>query len=345
MKMKPLMEGWRKYLAEGQTGTAFEDVVVAVARGEDPGPRGELKHGGSTFNDLAIQSLSKMGLKPGGDPSARKVVAKGISGDPKTDIVLDGKNISLKLPGPIQFTSGEAKSSAAAMELAYRDFLKNHPDVEPKLKQDLKKFLKDLMKTSGKGYLPRGAEGEGYLPQLKKKAVDDWSKNRWASGTQIPSNIRKQGKPQDVFPNVNDYVKEFVKAASRSARKQARIPRLSYEEFNKEVMSDLKKKIKELSDVNEDYYNIIVDEWLTGRRQFSSNPELIATHMLSPDGFYDISTTDKTAQMARERKDFIKWDVRAKGRNYLAKKITLRVGFDAKKYYKSLQKTLDTAEI
>ena len=106
-------------------------------------------------------------------------------------------------------------------------------------------------------------------------------------------------------------------------------------------MADLKENITKLATVNQDYYRIIIDEWLTGRRQFADTPEHIATHLLSPDGFYDISTPQATAKLASKWQDFIKWDVRGKGRNYLAKAVTVRVGFDADKYYKSLENAIE----
>ena len=42
--------------------------------------------------------------------------------------------------------------------------------------------------------------------------------------------------------------------------------------------------------------------------------------------------------MSSDWKDFIKTDVRAKGREFLSKSITVRIGFDANNYYKGLGK-------
>jgi len=350
MQMKPIMENWRGYLTEGQTGTAFEDVVVAVARGDDPGEKGTLAYKGSSYEDLAIRALAKMNppVLPGGDPQARKVSGKGISGDPKTDIIIDGKKISLKLPGPIQFASGEAASSSEAMILALKDYLKNHPDeisdIEhthlETLKNSIDSLIQKLKQTVGKKYLPQGSGGEGYITQLAVKARQDWDRGKWASGSQIPTHIKRQGSVRDVYPRKKDYVNFFVKQGMKDVLKKARVPHLSWERFSAEVMRDLKEKIGALASVDEGYYNLIIDEWLTGRRQFASSPEHIATHLLSPDGYYDISGVEQTAALASEWKDFIKWDVRGKGRNYLAKAVTVRVGFNADKYYRSIEKAL-----
>ena len=350
MQMKPLMEGWRRYLREGQTGTAFEDVVVAVARGDDPGEKGNLKHKGTSFVELAAQSLAKMGLNPGTDPSAEKHAGTGISGDPKTDLIIGGRNISLKLPGAIQFASGEAASSSVAMKLALEEYLEMNPrdlmteaqrEIAENLESSINNFIDSLEQTVGRRYLPRGKGGEGYLLQLKAKAEQDWGNNKWASGSQIESKIRRQGTPQEVYPRQMDYVKYFIKASMREAWKSDRTAVPSWEQFSTEVMAGLKEKIAQLATVNQNYYHIIIDEWLTGRRQFAATPEHIATHLLSPDGFYDISTTQATAKLASKWQDFIKWDVRGKGRNYLAKAVTVRVGFDADKYYKSLENAVE----
>ena len=45
------------------------------------------------------------------DKNAKSVSKSGISGDPKTDVVIGGKNISLKLQGTIQLGSGEGSST------------------------------------------------------------------------------------------------------------------------------------------------------------------------------------------------------------------------------------------
>jgi len=344
--MKKIVNEWRGYLREGQTGTAFEDVVVAVARGDNPGEKGSIEYKGTPFTELAVQSLAKMGLKPGSDKSAKKHAAKGISGDPKTDIIINGLNISLKLPGQIQFASGEAKSSSVAMKLALEEYLDQRPkdlmneaerQIAEELELSISKFIDSLAETVGKRYLPRGKSGEGYILQLKAKAEKDWDSNKYASGTQIPSKVKKQGPPQQVFPERIDYVKFFVGKAMRQAWTSEKTATPSWEQFSANVMAGLKENVKNLATVNKSYYNIIIDEFLTGRRQFASSPENIATHLLSPDGFYDISTPQATAKQISKWQPFIKFDVRGKGRDYLSKAVTVRVGFFADKYYKSLE--------
>ena len=349
--MKRLLENFRGYLHEGQKGTLFEQVVVDVARGTIPVSDGQTldKTTGLTFEELAIAALAKMGLKPGGDPQATKHKQEGsIKGDPKTDIILDGKKISLKLPGAIQFASGEAKSSSEVFRLALQDYLATQPrdlmsevqkEVADNLVSSIDSFIEALAETVGKRYLPRGKGSEGYILQLKAKAEKDWDNNKWPSGG-IAKEVKKGGTPQDAFPARMDYVKHFIKVCMRNAWQNEAVATPSWERFSKEVMSELKEKIGKLSSVNRDYYNIIIDEWLTGRRQFRDSPGNSAEYLLSPDGFYSIATTKDTAMLATDWEKFISWDVRGKGRDYLAKAVTVRIGFDAGKYYKALQNAI-----
>jgi len=345
MHMKQLLENFRGYLREGQKGTLFEEVVVDVARGVDPGAAGktEDKTTKLTFEELAVAALAKMGLKPGDDPQAKKHDQQG-SITPKTDIILDGKKVSLKLPGDIQFASGEAKSSSAVFRLALEEYLATRPrdlmtevqrEMSDALISSIESFVEGLAQTVGKRYLPSGSDG--YISKLKSKAQMDWDAGEWPSGSVVPRALKKKGTPQQVFSEQMDYVKYFIKACMRNAWENDRIAIPSWEKFSEEVMSGLKEKIKNLSSLDRDYYNIIIDEWLTGRRQFANSPGDAAAYLLSPDGFYSIATPQDTAKLASDWEKFIDWDVRGKGRNYLAKAVTVRIGFKAGKYYKALQ--------
>ena len=371
MKMKPLIESWRRYLVEGQTGTAFEEVVVAVAKGDETGgSSGRNKMGshggkwaGTSFADMARESLSKMGLKPDAagvyDANAGMYSSKGtgIKGDPKTDIIVGDKQISLKLPGAIQFSSGEGESSEGAMRLALDEFLQRQTQVMKEAKWIIAKQLKDsvndffeiLGETYGKRYLPSDPKKEGYLMKVAAKAKEDYNKKdkkgnvtgKWPSSSwEGKAELTKRGTVRDVFKKEEDWVKYFLQKSMRNAWTNDRNAHMSYDAFKAGVGNELKKKIKSLSMQNDEFFNILVDEWLTGRRQFASTPNAVAHHLLSPDGFYSIRTEAETAQLSSQWKDFIKTDVRAKGREFISKSITVRIGFDANKYYKSLLKAV-----
>tara|TARA_R110000824_G_scaffold199210_3_gene383230 strand:+ start:4133 stop:5428 length:1296 start_codon:yes stop_codon:yes gene_type:complete len=376
MNMKPMMESWRRYLHEGQKGTAFETVVVAVARGEDPGKLGREKMGshggpwaGTTFTDMARECLLQMGLQPkkvrledgsvtdvyDADAMTYSSKGTGISGDPKTDIIVAGKQISLKMPGAIQLSSGEGASSEEAMKLALDEFLRRQTQIEKEAKWIVAKQLKDsvnnffeiLGETYGKRYLPSDPKKEGYLTKIAIKAKKDYNKKdkkgnvvgTWPSSSwEGKGSLMKQGTIREVFATEQEWVKYFLQKAMHNAWKNDRNSDKSYDVFQAGVGKELKEKIKSLSVQNEEFFNILVDEWLTGRRQFATSPEAVAHYLLSPDGFYPIQTEAQTSRLSSDWKDFIKTDVRAKGREFLSKSITVRIGFDANNYYKGLGK-------
>ncbi len=379
MHMKPIMEGWRRYLTEGQTGVKFENVVVAVAQGDATGgTNGNLKMGdhggkwkGTPFVDMARACLSQMGLQPAKDAQGRDIYdanarsystkGTGIAGDPKTDIIVDGKQISLKLPGPIQFSSGEGPSSEGAMRLALDEFLQRQTRTEKAAKWIVAKQLKDsvnnffelLGQTYGKRYLPYDPKKEGYLMKVVKKAKADYNKkNRdgtigtWPSAGMPKSLTHADGKRRnirDVFATEDEWAYHFIKEfAIKNAWQNDRVSHESYDVFKAGTSKELKKKIKSLTAQSEEFFNILVDEWLTGRRAFASTPPAVAHHLLSPDGFYPIRTERETAALSSKWKNFITTDVRAKGREFISKSITVRIGFDANKYYASLLKAAST---
>jgi hypothetical protein len=220
---------------EGQSGTAFEDVIVDVARrgfkkevrdaeGEitqyatggkngskeyNPKPK-DAPFKGQTFPQLAITCLKLMGyteeqIKNGVDPEARKASGAGVSGDPKTDIIIGGKRISLKLPGDVQLSSGAAASTNATIRAAFEKW-KEIPQAqrytEEITEEELKKALNDVMNamaaTTGKIYYPHetatrdGAWADkvpisknnvkSHEAILSGRTQDDWEKNKYPSG-------------------------------------------------------------------------------------------------------------------------------------------------------------------
>jgi hypothetical protein len=225
--------------SEGQSGTAFEDVIVDVARrgfkkevrnakgkitqyatGGKKGskkynPDGKKTFKGQTFTRLAITCLKLMGytekqIKSGVDPKARKASGAGVSGDPKTDIIIDGKQISLKLPGDIQLSSGAAASTNATISAAFEVWAKLPQvegairDIEVEVLRDELEELKNAMdSTTGKRYYPHEKASRGdwrkyvddweeefgvsYEAQLAARAQGDWEKNKYPSGG-IPAN-------------------------------------------------------------------------------------------------------------------------------------------------------------
>ena len=369
-----IVEETKERLHEGQTGTAFEVVVVAVAKGKNPGKKGNLKmgdHGGKwkkmSYKDLAKVALAKMGLKPGDVPDAKKYSLpddedeEQLKGDPKTDIILDGKRISLKLPGPIQFASGEGPSSEDAIKKSLEEFLASLPkqnlkaqaqkQIREALEASVEDFFGVLRQTYGKRYLPVDADTNSYWDLIIDKVIKNWQgdennpKGKWPSGSEVPADVKRKGPPQEVFPDLNDWVSYYLDLAIGNAYTNDRNADISYNKFKEEVTVVLQQKLVDLMLQSDGFYNILIDEWLTGRRQFNKTPSAVAEYLLSPDGYYPIKTEQDTAALAKEWKDYIKTGIRAKGRPFLSKAITVRIDFDANKYYKSLADALvDAAE-
>ena len=369
-----IVEETKERLHEGQKGTAFEDVVVAVAKGKNPGKKGNLKmgdHGGKwkgmLFKNLAIEALAKMGLKPGGDKGAEKYSPpdgkdeEKFKGDPKTDIILDEKRISLKLPGPIQFASGEGPSSEDAIKRSLEEFLvslskqnldaQGQKQIREALEASVEDFFVVLRQTYGKRYLPVDPDTNSYWDMIIDKVMKNWRgdkknpKGKWPSGSEVPADVKRKGPPQEVFPDLNDWVSYYLDRAINNAYTNDKNADISYNKFKEEVTVVLQEKLADLMLQQDGFYKILIDEWLTGRRQFNKTPSAVAEYLLSPDGYYPIKTEQDTEALAKKWKDYIKTDIRAKGRPFLSKSITVRIDFDANKYYKSLASALeDTAE-
>ena len=390
-----IVEKTKERLHEGQQGTAFEDVLVAVAKGEDPGEKGDLKPKSGpafwkkhNFLELAVMALKQMGYtideirkKGGVDPQADTVSKEGIKGDPKTDVVIGGKNISLKLPGTIQLGSGEGGSTKAIFDLVMDEYLATvmntttdvrelvEKRVSSVIRKYVKEFLDSLADTTGKRYYPTQAssvtQGEwrknikeqGYEEILNKRAEWDWDQKKYPSGgipvgwTKGPGG-EKTKNPQEaihpdtigstkekrLFPTKEAYVTAFRKLAIANADKQ--LDKRSWEEVKQTLTDTVNKAVAKMAAEDPLFYDLVIDEYLTGRRQFT-NKDHIATWYLSPEGFYPIRTTEETAKLAKEMKDHLKWNVRAKGREFIGKSVAFRIDFNQATYYKAIAKALE----
>ena len=99
-----------KRITENELGTKFEQAIVDVATGAESdftnlpwsATSSDKKQGKSTpLSNLAKKSLRHMGIKPSSMNSEDAFVFNATpdqGGDPKTDVVIDGKRISVKLP-------------------------------------------------------------------------------------------------------------------------------------------------------------------------------------------------------------------------------------------------------
>jgi hypothetical protein len=386
-----IVEETKERLHEGQQGMAFEDVLVAVAKGEESynkdeaalkkGKRPNKAGGGKwkelTLYDLAMITLRIMGytddeITNGVDPNARAVSKSGISGDPKTDVIIKEKNISLKLPGGIQLGSGEGASTKAIFDLVMRATTDVREMVEKSassvIKKHVEEFLDSLAETTGKRYYPtqsssvtkgewkKNVDEQTYEGLLTARAAWDWDHNKYPSdgipkawkkgpkGTEtedpqqaiVPSTIGST-KEKRLFPTKEAYVKAFIERAVANQAKQ--MDKRSWEEIKKTLKDTVNKTVAKVAAEDPLFYDLLIDEYLTGRRQFT-NKDHIATWYLSPQGFYPIRTREETAKLAKEIKDYLKWDARGKGRKYLGKAVSFRIDFNQAAYYKAITKAL-----
>ena len=330
--MKLILEGWRQFvdeslLIESQRGTAFERVVVHVAGGKKT-TQDELdfSYGKETFKKLAERALGQLGINPGTDTGAFVYRPQGgIKGDPKTDIVLNppgmgATKVSLKMPGGVQLVSGGFRTAAATFETVAEELLENLPEVENVedaarrvILEQTKDLVKKMSDYAGQRWLPQGKTG--YFDLIRKKASKAWEKS--------PRGVKDQ------------FIQRQVNIAEDWVNRQTNIAVESWEEYKREVLVEMNKKLTNLIK-DPGLRHALVDEWLTGRRQFKDSPDNVPDILLDPDGFYDIKTMEQTKDVAEKFSEYLKFNIRGKGRPQLSKEPSLRVDFDAPKYYKAL---------
>jgi len=305
-------------------------------------------------------------IEDGVDPEARKASGAGMSGDPKTDIIIGGKQISLKLPGDIQLSSGAAKSTVETIESAFEEW-KDLPETEVRIRDivetELKKLNAAMLATAGKRYYPheRGSRGkwrkhigdwEGvfgvstYETMLAARAQGDWEADNYPSGG-IPVDWKRaydeEGKKVTVgpqssgrFANMRDYIDEFIKLAKKKMQYRPLTGQVEpyeiYEKFKNNALKEIKESLKNLAYRSPTFYYILFDEWLTGRR--AQKGEHVAQWLLSPWGFDDITLKENTKKLAKAWADDVSFDMRGKARHFLGKEMAVRIDFKADRHYK-----------
>ena len=298
-------------LNEETLGNKFEQAIVDAAAGQDGKYDKESFRLGSgaegvSLGRLADLAISQMGLSRGQAKEAyvfNKRPASG--GDPKTDIVIDGKKISVKLPGQVQLASGEAKSTLEAIGPWMDDYLKQKLKGDEKLVQDnvtkaWERAKKGLEKTLGKRFVSASKE-------TRDKALAAQAKRRGAD-------------PDKYIEKAEDLIAKGALEAT-------------WEEWN-DRKSKLVSDFVESLTTDEELFNNIAYEFITGARRFSSEPEMVADYILSPDGFYDVSSKEKAAEYLNKMRKGISLDLRGKGRDYAAKAVAARIDVNAQDVYR-----------
>ena len=317
-----LIEAIKSVLNEAQLGTAFERVIVDLAKNgyDNLQDRKEASKKPSTTKknllQLSVLALKQMGynedqINNGVDPDARVFSQSGITGDPKTDIIIDGKQISLKLPGNIQLGSGGTRITRQVFENALAEFKENLDLIEDVVERTAKDLAFKELNTQLndlKGYLV-ASEGRFYPAENYQEALVLKFISRGFS--------EQEANDKAIALQQEDYVKLGKK----------------WEDWNENIKPILNKKITNLVNTNRDYITIIIDEYLSGRKTFEEYPESIAHYLLSPESFYDISTPEKTRELIDENfLKILKTQARGKGRPNLTKEVAVRFEFNQKKY-------------
>ena len=318
-------------ITENELGTKFEQAIIDVATGSESeftnlpwsATSADKKQGKSTpLSNLAKKSLRHMGIKPSSMNSEDAFVFNATpeqGGDPKTDIVVDGKRISVKLPKSVQLASGEAASTLNALKPQIEAYLDRNLDDEIRktITTSWKKLYDGLEKTSKKRFVQADAAA-------RNKRLQDSALNK----------ARKAGGSEK---QIAKRAKEIYNATSMKMAQQIAdgilIP--SWEKWNATQKPKIKKAFTDVLFADEELSNLIVYELLTGKRQFADEPEMAADYILSPDGFYDLRTMEAALPYMNKVRSKIMADVRGKGRPLASKAVAARIEMDASEIYQN----------
>ena len=336
-------------VAEGtQLGTVFEDVLVDVAKNGSlnaahpnggkipPGLKKKSYNGphkNNTLLQLSIKSLEKMGwsleeIKRGVDSDARKpdLKEKGIDGSPKTDVIIrdsDGNrwNISLKLSGDIQLGGAGVMTTIEILSKTLEEFSNGiemiEEDLERKARQEIQGRLQIhldrltglLNESAGKFFVHNN-----YVETLAKK-------------------LFKDGKYPDL-DSARDYARDREQEFHNLELRD-------WEQWNKKIKSQVVQALSDFFLQNDEFLTYVVDEYLTGRRQFEGKEVAIANAYLSPKQWVTLQTIEDTKRLLTANngafKQAITSDARGRGRSDLAKEVSVKIEFKAKKYEKILK--------
>jgi hypothetical protein len=300
-------------LKEETLGNKLEQAIVDAALGKDGiydkdvFKLSKSDPQGVSLRKLADRSIEHMGLSRGQAKKAYVFAERPkAGGDPKTDIVIDGKKISVKLPGGVQWASGEARSTLDAVSPWIDDYLnkklkESEKAVQKEIEEAWKEAKRGLGKTIGKRFVSADKE--------KRDAA-------------LSAQAQRRGKNPD----------EYIKKAEELIAKK--VLEATWEEWNKSKHELVNSFVKAVTTDDELFKNIAY-EFITGARQFSSEPEMVAEYILSPDGFYDVSSKEKAAKYLDKMKSGVSLDLRGKGRDYAAKAVVARIDVQADRVYKN----------
>ena len=344
-------------LVEAQTGTMFEDVLVQVAKfGSEAvksDPRANVKppslrnkkknkYNNYTMLQLSIEALKRMGWDEdeikgkegiGVDKDATVFSTKGmrIAGSPKTDVVIKNKEgtpwrISLKLPVDVQLGGAGAETSIDIFKKTFEAYKKEKKDEAKVFKDNLENLEDDLEN-----------EAKDEAQTLLQDQLNDLTGFLIESGgtffntenyvDTLTKNILKSEKKMRRFGLENE---ESVRAfAEQKAQEFRNKGHQAWETWNRNVKENAVRALKEFITSNDDFFVFIVDEYLTGRRQFAKNETAAANALLSPSLFHSLETMEDTKKLMNADngafRESVSSDIRARGRPFLAKQVSVKI--------------------
>ena len=230
----------------------------------------------------------------------------GIPGDPepKTDIIIGPRRISVKLDGGIQIASGGAKQMMLALKGALAIYKDKYPNRFERLVDGVKEGIElsqqrlmgsmseDLVNKIGEEWdnIREEYQDPGYY--VKEDRLSKFLDRSKIGSTLYNAVINKNATPEDIQKyqkfakskepvldgeTVTDVLSDlYLKIVNES--RQARVIE---DRFDKGIRSWVQKLFSEDTTFKEIY----IREAATGEATFKDTPEAAATHYLSPDSF------------------------------------------------------------
>jgi len=294
MKMKPLMEGWRKYLAEGiEKGKKFEYVVVQTVRqmsGVKPltgdyydkweewallsnktGNLGQMaedlynvaKDSGffttSDFKNARMQDIGK-----------QRYAGQGRPIEIKTDAIFGKKTISIKMPGDTQADSSKVSAIINKVGAVVDASIEKIEDEV--VAENFRKSYEEAFTDEVKNKIIKASEAR-YLTDRRVKTLINKIENPDPGDNQNYEDILEALKLDRIIDENNKIIKEELK-------------------FNSdEITSDIEEAIKSTFAKN-GMLTALIKELLTGSAGFKDIPGAAARYLLSPEHAFDLQDKD-----------------------------------------------------
>lgn len=291
MNMKPLMEGWRKYLTEGvEKGKKFEYVVVQTVR-QISGA--ELLTGGNydKWEEWA-QLSNKMGnlgqmaqdlysvAKDSGffttsdfknarmqDIGKQRYAGQGSPIEIKTDAIFGEKTISIKMPGDTQADSSKVSAIINKVGAVVDASIEKIEDEV--VAENFRKSYEETFTDEVKNKIIKASEAR-YLTDRRVKALINSNKKQY-------EDVLKALKLAQIIDENSKIIKEELRFNSE------------------EITSDIENAIKSTFEKN-NMLAALIKELLTGSAGFKDIPGAAAQYLLSPEHAFDLGD-EKTIEL------------------------------------------------